>query len=276
MSSLCYDIRNYFEGCSGWVANNFYGPSTTASYVYQCSDAIRGSSSYDYLATFHAGHMFPDFVEYGHWEIVGYDEYGFPIWEWIKDGEVRHYAYYGSQGTYDGIEDFALHPHTGAKHYFTMIWTCTNGDLFITPSSQLNYSYEDTQHGTGIVGMPRAWTQLANLSFYGYDDPWASNFCYIGFENMSKPLTEPFEGSEIYNYADFIRRFYYHALYDIGCTIHLALDRATRDMGVNMYYFNSTGNDLYHGWEQYEPGKGTFKCRMRVIGDGDNRLGVAG
>jgi|WetSurMetagenome_2_1015567.scaffolds.fasta_scaffold04136_8 hypothetical protein len=133
---VCYDVEGMFETASGWASNNFYGSLTYDSNVYACSDAIRTSNDFDYLATFHVGHMFPDMVEYGHWEIVGYDpEYGFPIFEWVKDGEVRHYAYFGSYGSYNGIRDEPLYWHAGTKHYFSMIWTCTNGDWFYDTST---------------------------------------------------------------------------------------------------------------------------------------------
>jgi hypothetical protein len=283
MGYLCMDIRGIFDQrYPTWVANNFFGPDTHASYVYQCSDSVKSSGSYDYLATFHVGHMFPDMVAYGHYEIVGYwwDEnyqIWWPIYEWIVDGYVRHYAYYADSGAYYGIKDYALYPHTGYKHYFTMIWTCSNADLFLDTNGDGvgdEYGYWDTEHGTGKVGMPYAWTQTTALDKTGYDLPiGSSNFCYIGFENMSKMVTASFEGGPN-NYADFIRSFYYHALIN-QYSIRASLDRATRDMGVGMLYFNSPGNDLYHGWEEYAQGQ-WWKCRMRVYGDGYNFLGVVG
>lgn len=178
-SAVCADVRGYFEGTAGWVANNLYGPSTHDSYVYQCSDSVRTSANYDYLATFHVGHMYPNFVEYGHYEIIGYEDYGRPIVQWFVDGSVRHYAYYGSQGAYNGIEDLYLHSHTGAKHYFTMIWTCTNADLFENPYTQQQcYGYYESSYGTGVVGMPYAWTHTTSLDQTGYGtNPGESDFC---------------------------------------------------------------------------------------------------
>lgn len=88
-------------------------------------------------------------------------------------------------------------------------------------------------------------------------------------------LTENFEGSGTNNYGDFIRRFYYHALN--GNSINDALDYATDDMDVGMEAFDATGNDLYHGWNEYVEGfEDPWFCRMHVYGDGDNVLGVVG
>jgi len=272
MGYLCMDIRGIFDqSYPTWVANNFFGPSTIASYVYQCSDSVKSMPIYDYLATFHVGHMFPYMYPYGHYEWPPEEPY--PIW--VIDGYVRHYAYYADSGAYYGITDVSLYPHAGAKHYFTMIWTCANGDLFVNPlTGQLCYGYYDSAHGTGWVGMPYAWTQTTGLDKTGYDPPiGSSNFCYIGFENMSKPVTESFQGSATRNYGNFIRRFYYHAVINQR-SIKDALDYATLDMDV--YGVNSFGaSELYNGWDKYEMGQ-TWKCRMRVYGDGNNFLGVVG
>jgi len=270
---VCSDIHYEFESTSGWVSNNFFGGSTTASNVYQCSDDVRDTPSYDYLATFHVGHMWPNMVEYGHWELDYYDEYGMPHFVWVVDGEVRHYAYYGSQGSYNGIEDAYMYSHGGAKNYFSMIWTCTNADLFYNQGTE--YGYYESAHGTGVVGMPYAWTQLLNLDTTGYGaNPGASDFCYIGFENVSKTFLEAFEGSATYNYGDFVRQFFHHAL-NHNDPINTALDHATNDMGVyQITAFNSPNNDLYYGWdEEVEGFEDPWRCIMRVYGDGSNTLG---
>jgi len=266
-TNLCSDINDYFDDeYPTWVANNFYGPSTYDSNVYQCSDAVKNEANYDYLATFHVGHMFADFVQYGHYEIIGYWQ-GIPIWQFVIDGYVRHYAYYAHSGSYYGIRDYQLYSHTGPKHYFTMIWTCTTADLIDD-----EYGYWDSEHATGAVGMPYAWTQTTSLDKDGYDDPTSSNFCYIGFENISKPLTESFEEGE-YTYADFIRRFYYYAVIDQESIIN-ALNYATDDMDVEgVDDFGDT--ELYNGYEA--PGQGqNWTSYMHVYGDGNNVLGVVG
>src|SRR3989304_3395469 len=271
MSYLCMDIRGYFDSrCPTWAANNFYGPSTIAAYVYQCSDAVKSNPSYDYLATFHVGHMFPNMVEYGHWEVIYYG--GYPVYVWVVDGYVRHYAYYGDTGEYTGIKDWQLYPHTGSKHYFTLIWTCTNGDVMDTNGDGVGdaYGFVDPQHDTGVIGTPYAWPHATGLSKNDYANPVSSNFCYIGFENISKQLRQSFEGSAVNNYADFIRRFYYHAVINQR-SINSALDYATQDMGVGMDDFDDEGNDLYYGWDEYAQGQ-WWKCRMRVYGDGNNVL----
>ena len=269
MGYLCLDIRGIFEDNSAWVENNFFGPDTHASYVYQVSDAVKSSGSYDYLATFHVGHMFPYMFEYGHWEWDPY--YGYPYW--VTDGYVRHYAYYADSGTYYGIKDYAMYSHGGAKNYFTMIWTCSNADLFWGTSNPPDYGYWDTTNGTGRVGMPYAWTKTLGLDKDGYFYPSGSDFCYIGFENISKPLTENFESSQSQNYADFIRSFYYQAVLQ-NKKIYQALDQAALAMdvsGVDSY----SDTELYNGYVEYAQGI-NWDCRMRILGDGTNYLGVVG
>jgi hypothetical protein len=218
-------------------------------------------------------------VEYGHWEFSYYDEYGIPHFIWIVDGEVRHYAYYGSYGAYNGIQDAYMYSHGGVKNYFTMIWTCTNADLFY--NSYTEYGYYESAHGTGVVGMPYAWTQTLSLDKDGYDTPSGSNFCYIGFENVSKNFLNQFENNPNANYGDFIRAFYDHALNDQSCSINQALDRATYDMNTNMVNYDDVppdqNNDLYLGWWADVDGfEYDWFSRMRIYGDGTNILGVVG
>src|SRR5437763_888790 len=100
--------------------------------------------------------------------------------------------------------------------------------------------------------MPYAWTQSLNLAKDGYNSPYSSYFCYIGFENVSKNFLTHFEGNNEHNYGDFIRAFYNHALNDQYCSINDALDRATYDMDVDMNTYDDippdNNNDLYVGW----------------------------
>ena len=187
---ITYLIWGDYAGES-WIGNNFYGSSTTDEYVYQCSSSVEAITQYDSLMTFHVGDMYPDWVYGCHWEIVGYwyDEENMqwiPIWDWVYEGPERHYAYYGSQGSSNGIEDYQVYGHTGPKHRFTFIYTCANGGLIDTDDDGDYdcYGYVDTQYGSGIVGMPYAWTQCSGLSWDGYGDPDYSGYAYIGFENI--------------------------------------------------------------------------------------------
>jgi len=285
----CQYITNLIwsgQAGSNWVGNNFYGSCTTASYVYQCSDLVQGNPNYDFLATFHVGDMYPNMVSGGYWQFVGYEwgvvEYYYdpnlgewvevwgwvPIWEWIYTGPTRHYAYYGSQGASNGIEDSSLYSHTGGKHRFTFIYTCSNGNLIdIDGDGAYNfYGFVDTQNGTGIVGMPFAWTRRTDLSWNGYADPDNSGYAYIGFENISKWMCD---SSEFYtqNYADFVEHFYDYAL-DDHMSVSDALDRAMLDMTNNAQNFGQSV--VYNGYDAYDPAsQRTWRSRMRVFGDGN-------
>lgn len=231
---------------------------------------------YDFLATFHVGDMYPKFVDGGYWAITGYywDEayqVWIPIWEWIYTGTTRHYAYYGSQGASNGVEDLYLYSHTGWKHKFTFIWTCANGGLIDRDGNGYYdcYGYVDTDHGTGIVGMPYAWTQRTDLSMYGYSNPDYSGYAYIGFENVSKYMSDNSE-FQSYNYGDFCRHFYYYALV-CHYSINTALNAATVDMLGSGHTFADTS--LYQGYWTWDNEHGQWwKCYMRVIGDGSMSL----
>lgn len=244
MSYTCAYISSLIAGRAGWVSQNYYDAYTYSGMVYYQSDLVRSNPNVDFLATFHVGDMYPAMIS-----------------------GTRHYAYYGRYAA-AGIIDVDLYPHTGAKHCFTYIWTCANGDLFINPiyGYYLCYGYTDTQNGTGIVGMPLAWTKIFNMCQDGYANPYGS-YTYIGFENVSKLLVDNSEFVN-YNYGDFVRRFYYHAVVE-HCTINYALDLAMRDMGTWRTTFGMS--ELYTGYTVWYNGTG-WKCKMRVYGNGGRVL----
>ncbi|MEM2099372.1 MAG: hypothetical protein QXU99_06505 [Candidatus Bathyarchaeia archaeon] len=214
--------------------------------------------------------MYPKLVDGYAWEIVGWywdEEYQmwWPIYEYVYVGTTRHYAYYGSQGASNGIEDLYLYSHTGAKHRFTFIYTCANGGLIdINGDGYYDfYGFVDTQNGTGIVGMPFAWTQRTDLSWNGYASPDYSGYAYIGFENISKWMCDNSE-FVYYNYGDFVRHFYYYALVS-HYQINTALNWAMLDMTFGAQNFGASA--LYNGYNAYAFGQ-TWRSRMRVFGDG--------
>jgi len=241
MSDLCYNISTLIAGRPYWISQNYYNDSTDSAFVYSRSDAIRSSPVVYFLATFHVGDA--------------YREY--------RSGTL-HYNYYDKSGDANGIEDVDLYPHTGAKHYFTFIWTCMNGDLFRNPlNGQFCYGYNDTQNSSGIVGMPYAWTKTTGMSQDGYDDP-SGSFTYIGFENISKQLKDSSEFITK-NYGDFVKHFYYHAVVEHR-TVNLALDHAMDDMGTWRHSFGVS--ELYTGYNVWHGGI-EWQCKMRVYGNGD-------
>ncbi len=246
-SDACSYISNLINGRANWAANNFYGASTTEYNVHYTSDAVKNNGNYDILATFHVGHMYPSFVS-----------------------GTRHYSYYGSQGSTNGIKDWNLYSHTGAKHYFTFIWSCTQADLIDIDDDGDGdvYGFYDYENNSGVVGMPYSWTHTTSMNQNGYASPDAGSYCYISFENTSKPLSDNSEFGDDNNYGDFLKAFYYHAIVNHD-SIKTALDHATQDMGIaGKYYFSQTW--LYNGYWEYSQQHGMwFFCKMRVFGNGN-------
>ncbi|MEM2098692.1 MAG: hypothetical protein QXU99_02955 [Candidatus Bathyarchaeia archaeon] len=151
--------------------------------------------------------------------------------------------------------------------HFSFIWTWACGDLFINPcTGQLCYGYYD--YSTGAAGMPFAWTHTNNLSFDGYTNPDASSYCYIGFENSSKPLKEEIPATG-YSHSWFVYYFYDRALgWGSGSTHHTiqnSLNYASMQVFGGVPFHQCT---LYTGyWDNYsQPGQ-SFYCRMRVYGN---------
>ncbi len=264
-------INNYFNGrYPSWASQNaFATPGVTkGSNVYSTAQYCR--DNYAFVATFHAGHFVK--IPVDRYIIVGYVYYPYPhpIFEYA--GTTMHFGYYGDFGDYTSaynnrVQDNYLYPYTGNKHRFTIIWTCVNADLFDTNGDQIGDTYgyyDDAYIGGGAVGMPYAWTRTTTLSQNGYAASDSSNFCYIGFENNSRALTD---NSEFINknYGDFVRRFYYLAVVN-RYSIKYALDIAVNDMGTWHQYLWQT--ELYSGyWGEDMQGQLTMWCKMRIYGN---------
>ena len=271
-------INNYFNGrYPSWGSQNaFATPGVTkGSNVYSTASYCR--DNYDFVATFHAGHYCFEFMEC--YDIVGWDYFPYPtpILEYV--GNTYHYCYYGDfiggDDAYNNrIRDLSVYPRTGNKHRFTMIWTCSNGDWFDTDDDEQEegdaYGYYDSHDvGAGAVGMPYAWTRTTTLSQNGYEDSDSSNFCYIGFENNSRALTDQTEFINK-NYGDFVREFYHLAVVN-RYTIKIALDLAVDNMGT--WHETLDDTELYNGYMGEDmQGQETMLCRMRIYGNTDMRL----
>jgi hypothetical protein len=271
------------QGYAGpnWYAANYYGGMTTASNVYDSNYYVKIDPSYDYLSTFHVGDMYPNFLPHSHLEQGEYWDENYQCWMtyfyYVVDGYTRHYTYYangvGDVGGYPGIEDDILYTKTSWKNQFTFIWTCVNADWIhesmqknrfgeLVPGSIIDNYYFYDSHGTGLVGMPAAWTHDFDMEPDGYANPDTGNMCYIGFENTSLGLCDNSEFITS-NYGEFVRDFYYYALVEHQ-SIRYSLNLAMSGNGVSNFGV-SWLNQGY--WDN----NGYF-CKMRVYGNSNNIL----
>ena len=262
-----------------WAAQDAFNVNgmTNATIVYSTTNYIQQSSTYDFNTNFHVGHFYPSTEQYSGWQLVGwtYDPETYewyPIFEWVETGPTEHYNYYADylydESVSQAIRDSVLCYYGGSKERFTFIWTCSNAALMDLDNDNIGdtYGYIDPLN-TGLVGMPYAWTGITTMSQNGYASPDSSNYCYIGFENLSRDLTNNVEfGAYNHNYGDFVRYFYYHAATEHHSII-TSLNEATRDASNNnLTYFWQT--DLYNGYYEVNE-QGNFSCRMRVFGNGN-------
>jgi hypothetical protein len=270
-------INSYFlSRYPSWGSQNAFATSgvTKGSNVYSTAEYCR--DNYAFVATFHAGHFVKIPVDC--YRVIGwvYFPYPHPI---LEHYVTWHYGYYGDFADYSNaynnrIQDNNLYPYTGSKHRFTLIWTCVNADLFDTddPPDGIGDAYgyyDDAYIGAGAVGMPYAWTRTTTLSQNGYANSDSSNFCYIGFENNSRALTD---NSEFINknYGDFVRKFYWHAVNN-RYSIKVSLNKAVDEMGTWHQYLWQT--ELYNGyWGEDMQGQYTMWCKMRIYGNTNMQL----
>jgi hypothetical protein len=254
--AACCDIYDLFEDQIVFVPwyyfqlydhlYNLYGSPTTQSRVR--SEAAHCEYYHDYTTVFHHGHG-------GKW---GYGDE--PPW---------YYFYYADappqNPSAENIDDWQdIRPYTIDNHQFVFLWACAQGNEVGGPlDPEDHYGH----------GMPWAWTKRDDLNLDGYADPDTTSYCFIGFENMSKSISEPTGNGR---YKHFLVFFYYYAL-ETQRSIKQALDKATEMVwgsSNGWHYFHQT--ELYNGWTEYVPGPnppgGEYDCRMRVFGNGNNHL----
>ena len=235
---------------------------------------------YDFAINFHVGDFFPYMDSYQGWILVGWywseeTQTWVPDYEWVEWGPTEHYYYYADYTDRDnainyGIRDSSLWYSTGNKERFTMIWTCSSAILLDTNNDAVvdAYGYYDPLN-TGAVGLPYAWTGTTGMNLNGYDSPDSSNYCYIGFDQMSRYLTEYDYAFPYHNYGEFVRWFYYYAGYEHD-SINTALNLATYQ--TSEYAVSSFGSTELHNGYYYSNEWGTWWCKMIVLGNGNTVL----
>lgn len=242
--SLDYELNEYKDSSD-----------VSSSEVYNTADSM---DDYTYATVF----------QYMHGS--NYNETG-----WVKYYSIPQYPvdvehYQGFAADSDYIYDHELYEYTGnGHHYFVFMWTCAS-------AKQIGY-YDEDKHlggpmyyeGTGAVGWAYAWTHQDDsvLSDDGYGDPDNTDYCFIGFETFSPPLSNV-TGYQSKTLSDFVKAFYYSALISDD-PIDDALDYAS-DFAFDENEFCDT--ILYEGWTAWVPGKGDWDTSMRVFGNSNNYI----
>lgn len=201
-----------------------------------------------------------------------YIEYGYLTWLPEIENEpipVTKYMFYDCLGYYGPqVKDKEIfYKATGGIHHFVFMWTCAAGTEIGYYDDYWSDGDEHFYIGTGPLGMPYAWTRQDNttLSADGYASPDSTDYCFIGFEGWSKPLSE--DATETMNYGDFVKYFYQRAL-QYNRSIKNALDDASD------YVWGQDFDEtiLYNGYTDYVPGFGNQYGQMHVYGNGNNEI----
>lgn len=230
---------------------------------------IQDMNDYTYVATFYYGHGINKSIS---------------AWLTIDDTEwyevpIEHYQYWPTDYEYNypdpPINEFwdtlAYGGTTQGTHYFVFMWHCASGkEIGYFDPYFIDYGNGWHYHGTGPVGMAFSFTQQDNatLSEDGYGNPDETDYCFIGFETFSPPLSNVtgYNGKTL---ADFVTKFYNSSVVS-HCSINQALDYAAWEaFGVD--YEDSV---FYTGWDAYvpPPENETWATSMKVYGNGNNYI----
>ena len=219
---------------------NYYGDGTTQSNVL--SEAEHCEEYHDFTAVF----------DYGH----GSGKYE-------ADPNTLHYGIYPDAPPEQSnppnlIMDWETYPYTNDNHHFEFLWACGSGTKIGGFDS---YGYP--------AGLPFGWTHKGNgsLSTDGYTDPWSSggSYCFIGFENYSKPISEwvtPYTN----RYKHWLVFFYYFML--IHNDVRHALDAASDAVHDGWDFRNMPFYNYYDYYNPQYPGV-PWRSKIHVYGDGE-------
>ena len=227
-------ISPLFSGYSSpYNPYNGYDTLTTQNNVY--AKTYITNHYYDYSVVFHTGHGF----------VYDDDVY-----------DIKHYYLYSddSISPNDGIRDEDIYDRTGSKtHRFIFIWTCSQADEGVG-------SAYPTPHG-----MAHCWTHKY-MNSDGFHTPDSSFRVFIGFHEISPNLSET-AGPYGYCYGNFIKYFYYFALYH-HLNIHDSLNCASDWVYGVPFDQCELWNGYYRPGMQGEP----VLSHMRVFGDSSMTL----
>jgi hypothetical protein len=256
-----YVAQLYYSLDYNWVMFN-YDPYVTASSIYGVADQM---DDYTYATVFIYQHGCV-------WNATGWITDFYEIF--IPVPVEHYYAFCGDMEDPDTL-DYSLYFHTNnGHHYFVFLYTCASG-------KQIGY-YDEDQYlggglywmGTGPLGWPYAWTHQDHfvLSDDGYGDPDETDYCFIGFETFSPPMTNE-TGYNDKTMGDFVKAFYDQALdTEQSYMVKQALDYASYE-AFGVYHFYET--QLYgDGWNQWLPSpvNEIWHTSMRVFSNGENYI----
>jgi hypothetical protein len=234
-------------------------PYVSASSIYSVTDSM---DDYTYATVFQYMHG-SNYTESG-WLVYGEPEI---------EVFVEHYQSFAGNPY---IYDHQLYSYTGnGHHYFAFIWTCASAKEIGYYDEDIDYGNGWTYEGTGPVGWAYAWTRQDenDLNEDGFGDPDSTDYCFIGFETYSPPLSNV-TGYNDKILGDFVEAFYDQAL-NTGNrqTINDALDYASQQA----YGVDFENTPLYgDGWDAWvpPPANETWHTSMRVFGNGDNYVSI--
>ncbi len=257
-----YVATKYYALSYEWVV---YNPHylVSASGIYSLADSM---DDYDYVTAWQYMHG-STYNEQGLIVYLPFPWYQYPV-------NVEHY-YAFIEG--DDIYDNQLYQYTGnGHHYFVFLWTCASAKQIGYYDSSKDLGNGWYYFGTGAVGWPYAWTHQDenDLSDDGYNDPDETDYCVIGFETFSPPLSNV-TGYQSKTMSDFVEAFYDKALQTSNRkTINQALDYASQQAFGESYFDDTI---LYgDGWNAWVPPPvGEYwHTSMRVFGNGDNYVSI--
>ncbi|MCW3983265.1 MAG: hypothetical protein NWE96_04640 [Candidatus Bathyarchaeota archaeon] len=170
----------------------------------------------------------------------------------------------------DKIYDYEISEKTQGRTKFALINTCLSAKIDLNWLSHWpadpdgdgllgNGYYGNDPRNAKPIGMPYAFTHVANLDTTGYETPdTSSSFCYIGFSAGSASLVQAIDPAiPSIKYYDWIWEFFNSSL-NFDLTIKDALDDASQSCYPNIAGFGGTklhtgftsvwaGSPIYYG-----------------------------
>lgn len=250
--------HNGYDNTNGYYASNYQGSGSIKSKIL--SNISDSEQNYLRLAV----------VDFDHG--VGRSDYSKAPFEFhfmFEDNVGMNQSDpYNQTGWIDNhmVYDMDIYNETNrGKTFFAFINTCLSACL----ESQGNGTYGENSGGSGIIGMPYAWTHGATLSENGFLSPDGGAFCYIGFPSGSASLCQIVQTDHPNSpYWMWVEGFFAYALiYDIS--VKQALDYESEAIFQRSFYETELFNSFTAIWPGFEPRP---YCKLVVYGNSDIHL----
>jgi hypothetical protein len=291
-SDVSYSFSYYGEYSD---ANNYQGSNSIKYEIRENISDSQNNNAFTAILDFDhgVGNFYPNPPGYFHFmfeddvgTVTGSSTYRVPAPEnGVYDNEV--YSDTGGGSSESNINFVYISACMSAALFYPNVTMPFGGGFYYPNGPEVGMPFAWTHRTVGWMGYESEFNTAQNISLFGYSEPDAGEYCYVGFPYGSAALSQTSieDGYTQTTYASWVEEFYAYALmYDYS--VHDALDEAslmcfTRDFGSTALYNNFTAiwpmwlehpQDVWD-WQEVEGiNPQTTNCTLAIYGNSNMHL----